>query len=121
MTSQGFIHGYQIYCYIPPKPSDPLGGIEAAGVARGDIVQFLSTHFQRRDGRGSSYAGAPDHTAVVTAVEPGGALKVLEQNMGGVKKVGPGRYDPAELVMGELRVFRAVGESWVGLLDAEWP
>jgi hypothetical protein len=84
-------------------------------------VQFLSTHFQSRDGRSSTYAGAPDHTAVVVAVEPNGALKVLEQNIGGVKRVGPGRYDPAELITGELRVFRAVGESWAGPLDAEWP
>lgn len=121
MTSQGLIHGYQIYCYIPQRPSDPPGGIKAAGVARGDIVQFLNTHFQRKDGRGSSYAGSPDHTAVVVAVEADGALKVLEQNVGGVKKVRPGRYDPEELVAGELRVFRAVGESWVGPLDAKWP
>ena len=64
--------------------------------------------------------GAPDHTAVVVGVEPNDVLKVVEQNVGGVKKVRDGSYDMSELMRGEVRVFRAVGESWVGKLDPQW-
>lgn len=37
-------------------------------------------------------------------------LKVVEQNSGGVKKVVQAAYDIGELVEGEMRIFRAVGE-----------
>jgi hypothetical protein len=120
MISQSYYHGSIIYEYIPPKPSEPRS-IEAAGVARGDILQFLSAHFKRKDGRGESFAGAPDHTAVITAVERGGALKVVESNTGGNKTVKNGRYDMSELVSGEVRVFRAVSETWAGNMDPTWP
>lgn len=36
------------------------------------------------------------------------------------KIVGTGSYDFKELVAGEVRIFRRVGESWVGPLDANW-
>ena len=121
MTSQSVIHGYAVFTFTPPKPSQPPGGVEAADVARGDIIQFLSCHFVRKDGRGQSWAGAPDHTSVVTAVERGGVLRVVEQNVGGVKIVQEGKYDFSELVAGEVRIFRAVGESWIGKLDPSWP
>lgn len=121
MPSQGVIHGGLIYSNLPPKPVDPPGGVEAAGVARGDIVQLLSAHFKSKDGLRQSWAGMPDHTAVVIGVERGGILNVLEQNTGGVKKVGKGRYDFSEMVKGEVRIFRAVGDSWLGPLDPTWP
>lgn len=31
-----------------------------------------------------------------------------------------GEYNMAELVEGEVRIYRAVGLSWVGELDVEW-
>jgi hypothetical protein len=34
--------------------------------------------------------------------------------------VGNGEYNMEELVKGEVRIFRAVGESWVGKLDPRW-
>ncbi|RDW84567.1 hypothetical protein BP6252_02157 [Coleophoma cylindrospora] len=122
MTSQSLVHGYLIYSYLPavsPYP-DPKGGVLEAGVARGDIIQFLKTHFKAKNGMREAWAGMPDHTSVVTAVEPDGVLKVLEQNNGGVKIVGDGKYDMSELVGGEVRIFRAVGENWVGKLDPAW-
>lgn len=121
MTSQGVVHGSLVFSFLPPQPCSPAGGVEAAGVSRGDVIQFLSCHFKRKDGRGQSWAGAPDHTSVVTGVERGGVLRVVEQNVGGVKRVQEGKYDFSELVAGEVRIFRAVGESWVGRLEASWP
>ena len=120
LKSQGYIHGGLIFSFLPPKPADPPGGVEAAGVARGDIIQFYKAHLKKKDGTAWSSAGDPDHTAVVTRVERGGVLSTVEQNVGGVKKVMKGRYDLSEMVSGEVRVFRAVGEKWLAPLDANW-
>jgi hypothetical protein len=124
MASQSYVHGYLIYTFLPPKPSDPPGGILAAGVARGDILQFLSAHLKRKDGMGEIFAGAPDHTAVVTRVEANGVLRTVEQNIGGVKIVKEGKYDLSEMVGGEVRIYRAAGERWLKPLDVSddtWP
>lgn len=121
VPSRSYVHGFLIYTYIPPRLSDPPGGIEAAGVARGDIVQFLTAHMRSRNGLCNSYKGAPHHTAVVTAVERGGILKVLEQNVGPTKIVMEGTVDLSEMVSGEVRVFRPVGENWLVPLDISWP
>lgn len=120
MASQGVVHGYAVYKWLPPKPQEPSGGIQAAGVARGDIAQFLSCHFKKKNGLGESWAGAPDHTAVITGVESNGVLRVVEANAGGVKTVQTGMYDFSELAAGEVRIFRAVGEGWIGPLDPSW-
>jgi hypothetical protein len=122
LPSQSYVHGSLIYSYIPATSlyPEPRGGVREAGVARGDILQILSAHFKSKDGRSEKWAGAPDHTAVVVGVEPNDVLKVVEQNVGGVKKVRDGSYDMSELMRGEVRVFRAVGESWVGKLDPQW-
>lgn len=91
-------------------------------------MQFLSAHFKMRNG-GEAWAGLPDHTAVVVGVESEGVggrgaeglrVEVLEQNTGGVKRVGKGSYDMGGLVGGEIRIFRPVGEGWVGVLDPSW-
>ncbi|TAQ87867.1 hypothetical protein B7494_g3805 [Chlorociboria aeruginascens] len=119
MSSQSYVHGYLIFSFVPavsPYP-EPKGGVLQAGVARGDVIQLLSTYFKAKDGGSEKWAGAPDHTAVVVEVEPNGVLRVLEQNVGGVKRVQDGRYDISELVKGEMRIFRAVGETWLGKLD----
>lgn len=89
-------------------------------MARGDVMQFLKAKFRSKDGRSWSGAGDPDHTTVVTEVERKWVLKVVEQNSGGVKKVIQAAYDIGELAEGEVRVFRAVGEWWIGKLDPAW-
>ncbi len=66
------------------------------------------------------WAGDPDHTAVITHVEANGVLGVLEQNVGSSKRVQTGSYNMVELVNGDVRIFRAVGESWVGTLNPKW-
>jgi hypothetical protein len=122
MPSQSYTHGHIIYSFVPAKSSypEPRGGVLEAGVARGDIIQLLSAHFNSKDGRSEKWAGAPDHTAVITGVDPNGVLRVVESNVGGVKRVQKGSFDMEELVKGEVRIFRAVGESWAGNLDPRW-
>ena len=122
MSSQSYTHGHIVYSFVPAKSPypEPRGGTQEAGVTRGDIIQLLSAHFKSKDGRSEKWAGAPDHTAVITEVDPNGVLKVVESNVGGVKRVQKGSYDMEELVKGEVRIFRAVGESWAGNLDPRW-
>jgi hypothetical protein len=120
MASQSFIHGYLMYSYFPSSSiPEPQGKVEGAGVARGDIIQLYKAHFKYPDG-GQAWAGDPDHTAVITGVEPDGVLRAVEQNVGGKKRVQPGKYNMAQMVSGEVRIFRAVGESWIGTLDPTW-
>jgi hypothetical protein len=120
MASQSYVHGSLIYSFIPATSSrpSPPGGVREAGVARGDIIQFLSAHFKK--GGSEQWAGMPDHTSVITSVEPNGLLRVVESNTGGVKVVKTGSYDMADLVGGEVRIFRPVAQSWVGELDPTW-
>ncbi|KAE9379035.1 hypothetical protein N431DRAFT_327486 [Stipitochalara longipes BDJ] len=120
MASQGVVHGYLMYSYVPSstKP-EPQGKVKDAGVARGDVIQLYKAHFKFPDG-GQAWAGNPDHTAVITGVEPDSVLKVVQQNSGGKKIVQIGKYNMAHIVSGEVRIFRAVGESWIGNLDPTW-
>jgi hypothetical protein len=120
MASQAFVHGGLIFSYLPAVSSspNPPGGIKEAGVARGDIIQFLSAHF--KDGGRQQWAGMPDHTSVITGVKADGTLEVVEQNSGGVKIVKRGSYEMGQLVGGEVRIFRPVGKSWIGDLDPSW-
>ena len=122
MPSQSYVHGALIYSFLPAKSlrPDPRGSISGAGVTRGDIVQLCEAHFVAKDGMSEKCAGAPDHTAVIVGVESQGVIKVVEQNVGGVKRVRAGSYDMSELVKGEVRIFRVVGESWVGKLEPRW-
>jgi len=121
MASQSYVHGALIYSFLPAISSlpEPHGGIKEARAARGDIIQLYEAHFKSKDGS-QKWAGAPDHTAVIVDVLPNGVLKVVEQNVGGVKRVKEGSYDMSELVKGEVRIYRAVGENWVGRLDPKW-
>lgn len=122
MTSQSYIHGAIIYSFIPAESPYPVprGGVLEAGVSRGDIIQVFKGIFKSKDGRRQQFAGDPDHTAVVTSVEHSGILRVVESNVGGSKVVKEGSYDMSELVKGEVRIFRAVGENWLGKLDPTW-
>lgn len=121
MPSRSYVHGVLIYSCLPPKTADPPGGIEAAGVSRGDIIQFLNAHMRSKDGMSNSQRGVPHHSAVITAVERGGILKVLEQNVGRTKKVMQGTIDLSEMFSGEVRIFRPIGTNWLVPLDLSWP
>ena len=119
MPSQSYTHGYKIFSFSPPSLPQPRGGVLEAGVVRGDIIQFTSSRFEAKNGSWK-LAGMPDHTSVVVGVDQDGGLRVLEQNVGGVKKVVDGHYVMADLVKGDVKIFRAVGEHWVGKLDPSW-
>ncbi|KAH0555827.1 hypothetical protein GP486_006229 [Trichoglossum hirsutum] len=130
MISSCTTHGCCIYAHYTPSIPSPPGGPEAAGIGRGDILQFKSSHFVHVDPKNpsskwESWAGAkkgtggiPDHTAVVVGID-GRVLRVLEQNVGGVLKVREGTYQLDEMVDGEVRAFRAVGENWCPL-ETSW-
>lgn len=118
MSSQSYVHGSCILALSQPGANTKP--IQTCAVQRGDIMQFLTARFEAPHGRSWKTAGAPDHTAVVVGVDADGSFRVLEQNTGGVKIVVDGRYDVRELVSGEVRVYRAVGEGWAGKLDPTW-
>ncbi|KAF7879150.1 hypothetical protein EAF04_000349 [Stromatinia cepivora] len=128
MRCQGLVHGYRVFEVRDGKVQMGGGGarvgglgkdVKEAGVRRGDIVQFFKAHFRDSKG-GQKWAGMPDHTALVVGVTQTGILEVVEQNVGGVKKVVRGEYNVGELVGGEVRIYRVVGESWLGALELEW-
>ena len=119
MASQSYIHGYLMYSFVQSASRpEPQGKVKDAGVARGDVIQLYKAHFKYPGGE--MWAGAPDHTAVITGVDSDGVLRVVEQNVGGKKRVQPGKYNLAQMVSGEVRIYRAVGESWIGKLDPKW-
>lgn len=117
MASQSLIHGALVFSFLPPAPPSPPGGVAHSLVARGDTIQFLNCEFHYPGG-GKGYCGLPDHTAVVTGVRPDGVLEALHQNTGGKKIVMDTTFDFSKLVKGEVRIFRPVGVSWAGTLDA---
>lgn len=121
MVSQAYIHGSLIYFFTPESRTSPNPILTPHGVRveRGDIIQFKAAHFKLKNG-GEAWAGLPDHTSVVVGMKSDGGLEVLEQNVGGVKKVKRGSYDMGGLVGGEVRIFRPVGGNWVGELDPNW-
>lgn len=73
------------------KPGEP--------VLPGDVVQFEGTKFAN----GWSY---PHHTSVIRKVLAPGKYETLEQNIGGVKKVQPGKLDVGALKEGTVVIYR---------------
>lgn len=119
MASQSYVHGYLMYSFVPSASRpETQGKVKNAGVARGDVIQLYKAHFKYPGGE--AWAGAPHHTAVITGVDSDGVLRVVEQNVGGKKRVQPGKYNLAQMASGEVRIYRAVGESWIGKLDPKW-
>lgn len=68
-------------------------------VLPGDIVQFEEAKFSN----GSSY---PHHTSVIRKVLAPSRFEVLEQNVGGVKKVQPGKLELDKLKEGTVVIYR---------------
>ncbi|GAO52032.1 hypothetical protein G7K_6120-t1 [Saitoella complicata NRRL Y-17804] len=121
MTSAGTVHGHPIY------ETTDRGEIWAADnvIRPGDVLQFLTAQFEVREGSGRvvmrSTAGAPDHTSVVTRYDPNtGICEVLEQNVGGVRKVQKGTVHLRSRVAGEVRAYRPIRADWAGRLEAKW-
>jgi hypothetical protein len=123
MPSQQTVHGACIFSHFPPQAPQETQGVE---IHPGDILQFSRAHWDLGGGSWKA-AGDPDHTAVVAAAqrERGGwRIRVLEQNVGGVKTVQYGEYyigDGSGMSRGSVRVFRPIEErpGW-GCPDPEW-
>jgi len=113
MTAHEYIFGHIIYERIY------AGEVTRYEQVRpGDIVQYASAKFQWS---GGSSATGPDHTAVVEKVEGKGTLHVLEQNVNGIKRVVRGETELANMVSGEIRIYRAVSKEWCGGdLHCQW-
>ena len=58
-------------------------------------------------------------SSVVTGLK-GRTVEVLEQNVGGVRKVQKGQVIIEELVSGRLWIYRPVWDSWAGSLEPKW-
>ena len=58
-------------------------------------------------------------SSVVTG-RNGKTVEVLEQNVGGVRKVQKGQVILEELVSGKLWIYRPVWDSWAGSLEPKW-
>ncbi|MCJ1434371.1 hypothetical protein MMC27_003739 [Xylographa pallens] len=133
LVSQGLSHGYCILALSASSPGDTAGLLQLADVRRGDILQIKNAHFKTveatppvRKGGGKWQMGlqertvrVPQHTAVVVGVE-GEVMRVVEQNGAVPLAVSEGRYDLRDMVMGEMSIYRAVGEGWCPPLDTSW-
>jgi hypothetical protein len=123
MPSQQTVHGACIFSHFPPQVPQETHGVE---IHPGDILQFSKAHWDLGGGSWKA-AGDPDHTAVVAAAERdrgGWRIRVLEQNVGGVKTVQYGEYcigDGSGMGRGSVRVFRPIEErpGW-GCPEPEW-
>ncbi|ORY81357.1 hypothetical protein BCR37DRAFT_41256 [Protomyces lactucae-debilis] len=125
LESQGVIHGHPIYqCEAGGAP------VQIDVLRPGDVIQYWSTKFHDRSTGSMSWAGMPDHTAIITSTLPdrhssqlefpGVTCIVAEQNVGGVKRVQEGRIALNNLVEGIVTVYRPVSASWLRDLTAQW-
>ncbi|ODV69132.1 hypothetical protein HYPBUDRAFT_152304, partial [Hyphopichia burtonii NRRL Y-1933] len=80
-------------------------------VRRGDVLQFFAAKFENKASGSTLFAGAPDHTAIVVE-NTGDKLIVLEQNVGGVRKVCQGSYTIRDITSGSIAAYRPVPVSW---------
>lgn len=116
--SSGLIHGALLYTVKAngEKPEVILPNV-TDDIKRGDILQFKSCFFKYPT-MTMTY-GAPDHTAIVLDVQEGSQggllknLKIIQQNMGGVKTVGEAEIDLGKLKGGDIKIFRPVEKDWV--------
>ena len=135
MLSQGRTHGSCILALEASDPGSVKGMLQLADVREGDILEMKSAHFrtvvQKPEvavgeqwgkwvkGEGEKNVRLGHHTAVLVGVE-GDCMCVVEQN--GVVEGGVGevRYDLGEMIRGDVKVYRVVGEGWCGPLEASW-
>ncbi|VVT53323.1 uncharacterized protein SAPINGB_P003515 [Magnusiomyces paraingens] len=122
MVPQGYTHGALVYHAVGGAPA-PL--CYADRIARGDICQFTSGRFDTRNAAGvivgQAYVGAPNHTSIVVHVsDDNRTIDVLQQNVGGVRRVQAGKHNLDELVAGEVKIYRPVWKEWAGELEAKW-
>lgn len=139
MGSLGRVHGVLLLVVeaAPLVRDGNRGLLRLADVRRGDVLEMTAAHFRivvpepesERNGRqeygvwtrgaGEKNIRMAHHTAVVVGVEED-AVKVVEQNGSVPLGVGVETYDLNQMVRGEMRFYRVVGERWCQPLTAEW-
>lgn len=122
MAPQGYTHGALVYHAVGGGPA-PLA--YADRIQRGDICQFTSGRFDKRNPAGvivgQSFVGQPNHTSVVVHVSDNNrVVDVLHQNVGGVRRVQQEQHNLDELTAGDIKIFRPVWKEWAGELEAKW-
>ncbi|KAI5955335.1 hypothetical protein KGF54_001896 [Candida jiufengensis] len=113
-VSTYYTHGYPIL-QIGKNYQFLNGSQQLDDVRIGDILQFKSCRFFNPVNGSSQTVGMPDHTSIVVGTD-GDKIKVLEQNVNGVRKVVDGEYILKNLVEGELYVYRVMPAEWAGQL-----
>ena len=89
--AKSMVHSGSTYVWGRPlRPGEP--------VLPGDVVQF--------EGVKVGTFSYPHHTSVIHKVLGPGKYEVLEQNIGGVKKVRPGKFDMNTLKEGSIVIYR---------------
>ena len=133
--SQGRNHGHLILTLDATSAGSNTGLLQLADVRRGDILEMKSAHFRIqgpdagaakqeewgrwRKGSRETNIRMAHHTAIVARVD-GDIVTVVEQNGRVPMGVALESYDLAQMVSGEMEVFRVIGERWGGDLEATW-
>lgn len=110
-VSQYYHHGYPFL--------ELAGGESGASVSKGpedeirpgDILQFKLAKLYSKSTGVTQTVGSPDHTAVVYEKD-NDVIRVLEQNVQGVKLVRKGEYVLSNMVSGSVAVYRPVPAEW---------
>lgn len=140
LVSQGRTHGAMILSVTGSSPGSNEGMLQLADVRRGDILELNSAHFKILESMGDvqkpvfkpgSMVSEPikgggernirmaRHTAIVVGIL-GDAVKVVEQNGSTIGGVGVEKYDLNTMEAGEMQIWRVVGETYLGALEAVW-
>ncbi|KAG7010034.1 hypothetical protein G7Y79_00001g003060 [Physcia stellaris] len=140
LVSQGRTHGVMILSVSGASPGSNGGMLQLADVRRGDILELNGAHFRILEAAGDmqkpmfkpgSMVSEPikgggernirmaRHTAIVVGVD-GDTVKVVEQNGSTVGGVGAERYGLDTMQGGEMQIWRVVGETYLGALEAVW-
>ena len=122
------------------SPGSNEGMLQLADVRRGDILELNGAHFKILEavgdmqkpvfkpgsmvsepikGGGERNIRMARHTAIIVGVE-GDTVKVVEQNGSTVGGVGVERYGLDTMQGGEMQIWRVVGETYLGALEAVW-
>jgi hypothetical protein len=71
-------------------------------VLPGDVVQYEKCRFEFERG----WSETPHHTSLIRKVLEKDTFEILEQNVGGVRKVQPGKLQLANRVRGTVAIYR---------------
>lgn len=144
---QGRNYGQGILTLSASTPGSNTGLLQLADVRAGDIVEMTSAHFKTIEHDGPAVVPEPEapqqqeqwgkwqkqgpreknirmahHSAIVHRVD-GDVMTVVEQNGSVALGVGVESYNVAQMVRGQMEIFRVVGEGsgWGGGgLEAIW-